>query len=105
VKTGSYFGAAKILCVELDVAVVESLCAVLKTSGYDAASASPQVAGIVLRRQKFDLLIVSRLGDLDLQTVMNLSDGADVLVLDALTTPSELLTLVAQRLNRHQRRA
>jgi hypothetical protein len=99
------FGAAKILCVELDVAVLESRCAVLKYSGYDAASTSPQLADIVLRSHKFDLIVVSSLKDSALQRIVNLSDSADVLVLDFLTMPSELLSLVAQRLNRHQRRA
>jgi DNA-binding response OmpR family regulator len=68
--TGSNFGAAKILCVESDVAVLESRCAVLKFSGYDAASATPRVAEIVLRSQKFDLVVVSRLGDSDLHRVI-----------------------------------
>jgi DNA-binding response OmpR family regulator len=99
------FGAAKILCVELDATVLESRCAVLKVSGYDAASASPQLADIMLRSQKFDLLVLSRLSDSDLQRIVNLSDGAEVLVLKEITFPSELLSLVAQRLNRHQRRA
>ena len=101
----SNFGAAKILCVESDVAVREGRCAVLKYSGYDAASASPQVAEILLRSQKFDLIALSSLSDSDLHRVINLSDGAEVLVLDGLTMPSKLLSLVAQRLNRHQRRA
>ncbi len=99
------FQAAKILCVESDLAVLESRCAVLKISGYDAASASPQVAEILLRSQKFDLIVISRLRDSDLHRVINLSDGAEVLVLDGLTMPSELFSLVNQRLNRHQRRA
>jgi hypothetical protein len=97
--------AAKILCVEVDVAVLESRCAVLKYSGYNAASASPRLAESVLRTQKFDLIVVSSISDSDLQRVVNLSDGADVLVLDQVTLPSKLLSLVAQRLNRHQRRA
>lgn len=93
-------GAAKILCVEPNLAVLESRCAVLKTSGYDVGSASPQLAEIVLRSQKFDLIVLSWLSDYDLQRIVNLSDGADVLVLDGITTPSELLSLVAQRLQR-----
>jgi hypothetical protein len=101
----SNFGAAKILCVELDLFVLESRCAVLKYSGYDAASASPQVAEILLRSQKFDLIVLSSLRDSDLHRVINLSDGGEVLVLDGFTIPSKLLSLVAQRLNRHQRRA
>jgi len=99
------FGPAKILCVDLDLFVLESRCAVLKYSGYDAASASPQVAEILLRSQKFDLIVISMVGDFDLRRIINLSDGAKVLVLDALTLPSKLLSLVAQRLNGHQRRA
>jgi hypothetical protein len=99
----SSFEAAKILCVELDFPLLESRCTVLKHSGYDAASASPQFAEIVLRRQRFDLIVVSSLSDYDLHRIVNLSDGADILVLDGLTAPSELLSLVAQRLNRQRR--
>lgn len=90
----------KILCVEPDLAVLESRCAVLKYSGYDAASASPRVAEIVLSSRKFDLVVLSSLSDFDLNRIVNLADGADVLVLDAFTYPSELLSLVAQRLQR-----
>jgi DNA-binding response OmpR family regulator len=90
--------AAKILCVEADEAVLESRCAVLKYSGYDAVSASPQLAEIVLRGHKFDLILLSWLRDYDLQRIINLADGAEVLVLDGLTMPAELLSLVAQRL-------
>lgn len=99
----SDFGGAKILCVELDVAVLETRCAVLKYSGYDAASASPLVADIILRSQKFDLIVLSRLTDYDLHRVLDFSDSADVLVLEGLTMPDELLCLVAQRLNRQRR--
>jgi DNA-binding response OmpR family regulator len=94
--------AAKILCIEYNVAVVESRCAVLKTSGYDVASTSPQLAEIVLRSQKFDLIVLSWVRDYDLQQIINLADGAGVLVLEELTMPSQLLSLVAQRLNHNQ---
>ena len=96
---------AKILCVESDSAVLETRCAVLKYSGYDAASASPQAAEIVLRSRKFDLLVISSLSDSDLNRVVNLSDGGAVLVLEELTLPDQLLSLVAERLNHRQRRA
>jgi hypothetical protein len=39
--------------------------------------------------------------DYDLHKIVNAAVGADVLVLDGLTMPSELLSLVAQYLNRH----
>jgi hypothetical protein len=42
--------------------------------------------------------VLSWLSDYDLQRIINLADGADVLVLEDLTVPSELLSLVAQRL-------
>jgi DNA-binding response OmpR family regulator len=94
---------AKILCVEADLAVRESRCAILKYSGYDVASGSPQLAEILLRSQKFDLIVLSWLSDYDLQRIVGLSDGAEVLVLEELTMPSEFLSLVAQRLNRQRR--
>jgi DNA-binding response OmpR family regulator len=97
----SNFGAARILCVEFDVGLLESRCAVLKHSGYDAASASPKVAEIMLRSRKFDLIVISRLSDFDLHRVVNLADSADVLVLEALTRPSKLLSLLAKRLDQH----
>jgi hypothetical protein len=97
--TKSNFGAAKILCVEQDAAVLESRCAVLKVSGYDAASAVPRIAEIALRSQKFDLIVLSSLADSDLHRILNLADGADVLVLEGFTMPSKLLSLVAQRLS------
>jgi hypothetical protein len=65
--------------------------AVLKASGYDATSATPKVAEIVLLSQKFDLIVVSRLSDSDLHRVNNLADGTDMLALGALTLPSELI--------------
>ena len=94
---------AKILCVEPDPAVRESRCAVLKYSHYDSASASPRVAEIVLSCQKFDLIVISTLSDFELHRIINLSDGAEVLVLDGFTMPAELVALVAQRLNRQRR--
>jgi hypothetical protein len=99
----SKFGAAKILCVESDSAVRESRCAVLKYSGYDTASGSPQLAEILLRSQKFDLIVLSTISDYDLHRIIGLSDGAELLVLEELTLPHELLSLVTQRLNRQRR--
>lgn len=97
--------AAKVLCVEADSAALESRCAVLKHSGYDVVSASPQLAERVLLGQKFDLIVLSWLRDYDLQRILSFVDGAEVLVLDGITMPTELLSLVAQRLNRQQRSA
>jgi hypothetical protein len=100
--TRSNFGADKILCVELDFTVLETRCAVLKYSGYDATPATPQVAEITLRSQKFDLIVLSGLREFEQHQIITLSDGAEVLVLEEFTMPSELLSLVAQRLDRQQ---
>ncbi len=94
---------AKILCVEHDTAVLESRCAVLKISGYDTSSASPRVAEVALSSQKFDLVVLSSLSESEVNRLVNLADGANVLVLDDLTMPADLLISVAQRLNRQQR--
>jgi hypothetical protein len=96
-------GSPRILCVGSDLAVLEKPCAVLNVSGYDAASTTPQVAEIVLRSHKFDLIVVSKLSDSDLHRILNLSDGADVLVFDGITISGELISLVAQRLDRQRR--
>ena len=89
------FGAAKILCVEPYLAVLESRRAILKYSGYDSVWASPQLAEIVLRSQNFDLLVLSNLSRSNLLKIINLADGANVLALYDITLPSELLSLVA----------
>jgi hypothetical protein len=98
-------GAAKILCIERDMAVLQGRCTVLKNAGYDASSVSPKLGEVLLRSQKFDMIVLPRLGDFDLHRIINFADGAEVLVLDGFTSPSELLSLVAQRLNRRQRKA
>jgi hypothetical protein len=93
----SMFG--KILCIEQDEYVRESRCAVLKYSGFDASSASPRFAEVVLRGREYDLIVLSGLSDFDLQRIIGLADGTEVLVLEEFTMPSELLSLVAQRLD------
>jgi DNA-binding response OmpR family regulator len=98
---GRMFGT--ILCVEKAASVRKSRCAILKNSGYDCAPAAPQVAEIMLRSQKFDLIVLSGPTDFDLHRIINLADGADVLVLEELTMPSELLSLVAERFYRQRK--
>jgi hypothetical protein len=73
----SNFEVAKILCVELYEDLLKSRCDVLKYSGYDAASASPKIAEILLRSQKFELIVLSRLSDFDLHRINNVADGTN----------------------------
>jgi hypothetical protein len=61
------------------------------------------LAEVLLRSRKFDLLVISSLNDRDLQRVVNLCDGAEVLVLEEITLPSELLAMVAEKLGRTRR--
>jgi hypothetical protein len=63
------------------------------------------MAEIVLRRQEFDLIVIGTLSDHHQERIINLADSVDVLVLDGLTMPLELLLLVAERLSRLQQRA
>lgn len=71
----AHYGAPKILCVEADLAVRESRCAVLNKSGYDPTAASSQVADILLRIQNFDLIVLSATSDCDCRRTFNLADG------------------------------
>ena len=95
--------APRILCVESDLAVLESRCEALKFSGYKASAASPQLAEIVLRYRKFDLIVISNVSEFDLHRIINFSDGAGVLVLDENMMPAELLALIERRLNRQRK--
>jgi hypothetical protein len=88
-----------------DLTVRESRWAILNFSGYDAASATPLLAEIVLRRQKFDRIVLATMSDHHQERIINLADGVDVVVLDGLTMPLELLWLIAERLSRLQQRA
>jgi hypothetical protein len=94
---------AKILCVEWNESVLESRCAVLKVAGHVTTAASPGLAESVLRGEKFDLIVISGVSDFELQTIVNFADGANVLVLEKIMFPDELISVVADRLNRQRR--
>jgi hypothetical protein len=99
----------------------------MKTAGYgkDAPWKSPldfptslgnpaKAAGFPLSAQPLLLLLTKNMTTTDRVTfpfeatrcrALVDADGANVLVLDGFTSPSELLSLVAERLNRGQQRA
>jgi DNA-binding response OmpR family regulator len=91
-----------ILCVESDDSLRASRCAVLESVGYHSVSASSKVATTLLSGQKFDLVVLSGLNDFDLQRIVNLADGAHILVLTGFITPSALVDLVAEKLRHCQ---
>jgi hypothetical protein len=89
--------SAKILCVEIDANLLERRCAALRASGYDVFSASPRTAEVVLRGQKFDLVIVSALTENDQTRILNLADGAQVMTLHGPIPTQDMVALVASR--------
>jgi CheY-like chemotaxis protein len=93
-----------ILCVEDDANSREGRCIVLERLGYHSVSASPRLAQILLSYRKFDLVVLSIADDHELNSVVNLADGADVLVLSESTTASTLAVLVFERLARRSER-
>jgi CheY-like chemotaxis protein len=95
--------ALRILCVEDDQAGRESRCAVLESSGYHAVSASPKFAVILLSYQKFDLVVLSGLGDYKLNQIINVADGAEILSLVAFTESPDFLNIVAEKLQHRER--
>jgi hypothetical protein len=52
----------------------------------------------------FDLIVLSKLSGHEEHRILNVVDGAEVLLLDGLTMPAELLSLVAERLQSSEKR-
>jgi hypothetical protein len=51
--------AARLLCAGKEAGLLQSRCAVLTHSGYEAQAASLTDAEILLRTEKYDLVIIS----------------------------------------------
>jgi hypothetical protein len=49
----------------------------------------------------FDLIVLSKVSDYEQYRILNVANGAQVLVLDGFTVPTEFLSLVAERLSGH----
>jgi hypothetical protein len=62
------------------------------------------MAESTLRARKFDLIVLSKLSGHEENPILNVADGADVLVLDGSTRPTELLSLVSERLQSRRNR-
>jgi hypothetical protein len=90
---------ARILCVGDDSDLLLTRCAVLGKAGYETRSATVSEAEILLRMERYDLVIVSAFLSLHERhrTVSGVGDGP-VLVLNGLTLAPELLALVEARL-------
>jgi hypothetical protein len=53
------YRSARVLCAGNEADLLASRCAVLRYSGYEAKAASPTDAEILLRKEKYDLVIIS----------------------------------------------
>jgi hypothetical protein len=93
-----------ILCADDDRGLRESRCAILDCRKYHSVSASIQFADILLSYQKFDLVVLSTVNDRELDRLLVLAQGSDILVLSAFTKPDKLLSMVAGTLERRHRK-
>ena len=94
--------SARLLCVGTDLELMETRCAVLSKSGYDAQSATISDAEILLRREEFDLIIVSAwLSDSERYRVLAAAGSTPTYVMEGLTLASELLAEVERLLQSH----
>ena len=90
---------SRLLCVGKELDFLKIRCAVLKQSGYDSKSATVPEAGILLRTEEFDLVIVSAfLSQGERDRVISAAGDTPVLVLDGLTFAEELLAEVERLL-------
>jgi hypothetical protein len=91
---------ARLLCVGKELDSLQTRCAVLSHSGYDAKSATVAEAEILLRTEEFDLVIISAfLSQEEQDNVISAAPATPTLVLDGVTFPSELLAQVERRLS------
>jgi hypothetical protein len=90
---------ARLLCVGKELDSLQTRCAVLSHSGYDAKSATVAEAEILLRTEEFDLVIVSAfLSPEEQASVISAAGETPALVLEGVTFPPELLAQVERRL-------
>jgi DNA-binding response OmpR family regulator len=91
--------SARLLCVGTDLELMETRCAVLSKSGYDAQSATVSNAEILLRREQFDLIVVSAwLSESERDRVTAAAGSTPTCILQGLTLASELLAQVERLL-------
>jgi DNA-binding response OmpR family regulator len=91
---------ARLLCVGRERYLLETRCAVLAQSGYDARSATLFEAEDLLRTEKYDLVIVSALlSDEEKTRILTVVAGSSpILTLNGVTFASELLSEVERKL-------
>ncbi len=89
----------KILCIGTDLRLLQTRCAILARSGYDAEAANLQEAGILLRTAKYDFIIISAgLSDVAMGRLIAAAGTTPTYVLTELTFAAQLLDEVGRRL-------
>jgi len=90
---------ARLLCVGNGVDHLQTRCAVLGSAGYDAKSAAPLEAEILLRTEEFDLVIVSAwLSEWEKGKILATAGKTPALVLTEFTLADKLLGQVERML-------
>ena len=97
--------APRILCVEPDPRLLDTRCAILMHKGYDVYPASLRLAEFLLASQTVDLIILSsRLSGEERRKIATVAGNTQIMVLEGLTMPSDLLSEVAKLLHHEQAR-
>ena len=90
---------AHLLCTGKEPGLLLTRCAVLNRSGHDAQPANLSEAEVLVRTQKFDLVIVSAwLNECDKKPLLAAAGKTPILELTGLTPADDLLTKVEQML-------
>jgi hypothetical protein len=90
---------ARLLCAGKELQLLQTRCAVLNQSGYDAVEATLAEAEILLRISKFDLVIVSAwLSEWERGKILAAAGKTPALVLTELTLAEDLLAQVERLL-------
>ena len=89
----------KVLCVGNDMRMLSIRCEVLNRSGYRAQTATVEDAALLIKKEAFDLIIVSAfLSDLDQQRALSAAGDTPNLVLHGIAVAPELLAAVEAKL-------
>jgi hypothetical protein len=87
----------RLLCLGKEQDSLQTRCAVLSHSGYDTKSATVAEGELLLRTEKFDLIIVSAfLSNEEKDCVILAAGDTPALVLEGFTFAEELLAQVAR---------
>ncbi len=90
---------ARLLCVGKELELLQTHCAVLGHSGYDALAAVLAEAEILLRTSKFDLVIISAwLSEWEKGRILTAAGETPALLLTELTLADDLLAQVERLL-------